>query len=105
MDAHRHRQCLLIAPGNLPSLDRDYPGWALDAYQAVQAPVPSLVGLLDDDVRLRRVTGGAAADAESDQGLGGGSWEPEQQGCQDEPGAVADRQLWRGVQRRADRSD
>ncbi|HEX8862534.1 MAG TPA: HEAT repeat domain-containing protein [Actinomycetes bacterium] len=35
----------------------DYPGWALAAYQAVQAAVPSLLGLLDhDDVRLRRAT-------------------------------------------------
>jgi hypothetical protein len=35
----------------------DYPGWALAAYQAVQAAVPSLLGLLEDeDVRLRRAT-------------------------------------------------
>jgi HEAT repeats len=35
----------------------DYPGWALAAYQAVQAAVPSLLGVLDDDdVRLRRAT-------------------------------------------------
>jgi hypothetical protein len=35
----------------------DYPGWALAAYQAVQAAVPSLLALLDDDdLRLRRAT-------------------------------------------------
>ena len=38
-----------------PDPGTDYPAWALAAYQAVQAAVPSLLGLLDDDdVRLRR---------------------------------------------------
>jgi HEAT repeats len=37
--------------------EQEYAAWALAAYQAVQAAVPSLLGLLDDDdVRLRRAT-------------------------------------------------
>jgi hypothetical protein len=36
--------------------EQEYVVWALDAYRAVQAAVPSLLGLLDDDVRLRRAT-------------------------------------------------
>ncbi len=37
--------------------EEEYAAWALAAYQAVQAAVPSLLPLLDDDdVRLRRAT-------------------------------------------------
>ncbi len=44
----------LAWPWDTPGNAQQYGPWALAAYQAVQTVVPSLLALLDDDVRLRR---------------------------------------------------